>query len=209
MISRILLGMFLLTLCVAPSFGQERFEIQPFVGFKYGGSIPVQQNDLNLAKISIDTSVNAGVSFTFNATENLGLEFLWNRQPTKATGVLSGGGKYPEKININLDQFHGNLLINFNEEDAPLRPFLLFGLGATRGSGQGSSETKFSFGLGGGIKYFFTKNMGVRLQARYAPTYLYSTAGGLWCNWWGYCWVLSNDKFLSQGDVTAGLVIRF
>ena len=76
MISRTVIGMFLFTIFVAPSFGQGRFEIQPFVGFKFGGNIPVQQNELNLAKINIDTSVNAGVSFTFNATENLDLEFL-------------------------------------------------------------------------------------------------------------------------------------
>ena len=45
--------------------------------------------------------------------------------------------------------------------------------------------------------------------ARYTPTYLYSTSGGVWCNWWGYCWVVPNDHFLQQGDVTGGIVFRF
>jgi hypothetical protein len=85
----------------------------------------------------------------------------------------------------------------------------LFGLGASDISGGGSSTTKFSTALGGGVKFFATRHLGFRVQARYAPTYLYSTTRGVWCNWWGYCWVVPNNHFLDQGDVTAGFVFRF
>ena len=60
-----------------------------------------------------------------------------------------------------------------------------------------------------GLKYFFSQHIGLRLQARYAPTYLFSEAGGVWCNWWGVCWVVSNDKFLNQFDTSAGVIFRF
>jgi opacity protein-like surface antigen len=123
--------------------------------------------------------------------------------------VLPGGADDPDKVSINLDQFHGNILLNLRDEEEKLRPFILFGLGATRSSGAGSSLTRFSFGLGAGVKYFFTQGMGVRLQARWAPTYLYSTSGGVWCNWWGFCWTLPRDNLLHQGDVSAGWIFRF
>ena len=208
MIARILYSTLLLLLCVVPTPAQGRFELQPFVGYKSGGSVPVGSNELNINKIKFKRSINAGVSFAVNATDTLGLEFLWNRQPSQAIGQLSSGGDDPWTFDANLDQFHGNLLSNFNP-DGKFRPFLLFGLGATRASSGDSAKTNLSFALGGGIKYFFTDHMGVRLQARYVPTYLFSTVAGTWCDWWGYCWIVPNDHYMSQGDVTAGWIFRF
>ena len=169
-----LLAVFALAVAAAPAFGEGNWEVQPFVGYKFGGNIPVGDNDFDFTKIKIDPSVNVGVTAGYNFTEGLGLEFMWNRQPTKAVGILAAGGEDSEKVSVNLDQFMGNFLIHFRDSEEKLRPFILLGFGATRGSGEGSSRTQFSFGVGGGIKYFFTENMGLRLQARYAPTYLYS-----------------------------------
>jgi opacity protein-like surface antigen len=111
---------------------------------------------------------------------------------------------------VNVDQFHGNLVISFGgEEQHKLHPFFLFGLGASRIAGAGDSVTKFSYGLGGGVKYFVTPKFGIRAQIRYAPTYLYSTSGGVWCNWYGFCFVVPNDHYLNQGDATIGAIFRF
>ncbi len=189
----------------------QRVEVTPFVGYKVGGDVPVEpeRNDIDVKTIRFDDSVSAGVTVGFNVTEHFGLEFLWNRQPTKATGLLSGGGVFPTKADVDLDQYHGNFVYNFRDGDSKLRPFLLFGLGATRAAASDSSETRFSFGVGGGAKYFFHPNMGLRLQARWTPTYLYSTAGGVWCDWWGWCWVMPNDHYMNQGDFTAGWIFRF
>jgi len=199
-------------LCTGSALGQGRFEVQPFVGYKFGGTAPVSSDavePMNINKIQFKAGVAYGLTVGADVAENFGLEFLWNRQDTQAVGKLKGGEEYPERIDANLDQFHGNFLIYVADRESSLRPYFLFGLGATRASGADSSITKFSFGLGGGLKYFFSDNMGVRLQMRYTPTYLYSTAGGVWCDWWGFCWVVPNDKFLNQGDVTAGWTFRF
>jgi hypothetical protein len=188
---------------------QDRFEIQPFAGYKYGGGVDVASNPLGIHRINVDSSVAYGVTATFNPTARLGLEFLWDRQPTNATGKFSGGGTYPTKIGFTMDQYHGDFLYSFTDHLSKLEPFLLVGFGASNMHGGGSSTTKFSFGLGGGVKYFMTRHIGFRVQARYTPTYAYSTSGGVWCNWWGYCWVVPNDHFIQQGDVTGGVVFRF
>lgn len=194
---------------VSTALGQGTIEIQPFIGYTVGGTIPVNSNDLNIREIKFDGGSSYGATVGFNATEHLGFEFMWKRQSTEAVGKLSGGGDFEETIGVNLDQYHGNFILHFTDEDEAVRPFALIGLGATRGAGDGSSQTNFSFGVGGGLKYFFSQHIGLRLQARYAPTYLFSEAGGVWCNWWGVCWVVSNDKFLNQFDTSAGIIFRF
>jgi opacity protein-like surface antigen len=198
-----------LALCSCSASAQTRFEIQPFVGYKFGGGTDVGPNTLGLSHIDIDSSIAYGVTATYNPSEHTGVEFLWNHQPTNASGALVGGGTYPIKIGATLDQFHGNFLYSFAGHESKVEPFVLFGLGATDMHGDGSSTTKFSWAVGGGLKYFVSRHVGFRVQARYVPTYLYSTSGGVWCNWWGYCWVVPNDHFLNQGDVTGGVILRF
>ena len=192
-----------------PAAAQYRFELQPFAGYKFGGGADVAGNPLGISRINIDSSVAYGATATFNPSENFGLEFLWNRQTTNASGAFFGGGTYPQRIGVTLDQFHGDFLFSFAGHGSKVEPFVLLGLGATDMHGAGSSTTKFSFGVGGGVKYFVSRHVGFRVQARYAPTYLYSTSGGVWCNWWGYCWVVPNDHFLQQSDVTGGIIFRF
>ncbi len=190
------------------SWGQS-IEITPFVGYKFGGSVPVQSDKIDVNKIEFDDSVSAGINAGFNFTEHFGVEFMWSRQPTKAVGILPGGGEFSQKADVNLDQYFGHILYTFRDEDAKLRPFIFGGAGATRLSGMGSSETRFGFDLGGGVKYFFHPNIGARLQARWTPTYLYSTVGGVWCDWWGWCYTIPNDHYMNQGEVSAGVIFKF
>jgi len=199
----------LIVVSVVPAAAQDRFEVQPFAGYKWGGSSQVAINGLGINSISLDGSVAYGVTASFNPAEHLGVEFRWNRQPTNAVGHYYGGTTYPTKIGVTLDQFHGDFLYSIAGHGSKVEPFVLFGIGATDMHGSGSSTTKFSWSVGGGVKYFVSRHIGFRAQARYAPTYLYSTNGGVWCNWWGYCWVVSNDHFLNQGDVTGGVIFRF
>ena len=74
---------------------------------------------------------------------------------------------------MTVRQLHGNVLRNFGAGDARLRLFAFAGLGATFFSADDlESETKFSFGLGGGVKYFPWKAIGFRGHFRYKPTML-------------------------------------
>ena len=204
-----LISLTMLAVALASVSHAQKIEVTPHVGYKWGGSVPVQSEEQDINKIKFDPSMSAGVNVGYNFTENFGVEFLWNRQFSKATGLLSEGGEFQSKISVNLDEYFGNLVYNFRDEDAKLRPFLLGGMGATRASGGGSAESRVSFNVGGGVKYFFHNNMGLRMQIRWNPTYLYSTSGGVWCNWWGGCYVIPNDHYMNQGEATIGWIFRF
>ena len=51
------------------SWGQS-IEITPFVGYKFGGSVPVQSDKIDVNKIEFDDSISAGINAGFNFTEH-------------------------------------------------------------------------------------------------------------------------------------------
>ena len=202
----------LLVICLAGVLPAQRFEIAPFAGYKFGGDVPVQSDrpvvrDVEWVKFS--PSLAYGVNAAYNLNENFALEFLWSRQPTKAKAWLRGGYQVLENVDVNLDQFIGAVVYNFRDSYARARPFLTFGIGALRGSGNHTAETKPTYHIGGGLKLFINDNMGFRFQARWTPTYLFSTPGGVWCDWWGYCWEIPNDHYMNQGEASVGWIFRF
>ena len=131
----------------------------------------------------------AGVYVTPNAE----VEFLWNRQLSQ----FDASNPAPSQLlaDVSVDNYHGNFVYNWFESDAKVRPFLFGGIGATHyspgdpvslpkvTSATGiDSATKFSFTWGGGVKLYPTPHFGVRLSARWTPTYIKSDAGGIWCD---------------------------
>ncbi len=206
---RALVAFSVLMLCSLPCLGQYQFEIQPMTGYKFGGGVDVGANIYDVNRINIASSISYGMTATYNPTEYLGVEFLWDRQPTKAAASFAGGGTLPTKVGFTMDQYQGNFLVSLRGHGSEVEPFVLFGVGASNMRGGGSSTTKSSLGAGGGVKYFLTPHLGLRLQARYAPTYAYTTRGGIWCNWWGVCWSVPYNHFINQGEVTGGVIFRF
>ena len=107
----------------------------------------------------------------------------------------------------------GNFVFHFAERESKMRPFAFFGVGASDLSPDRSGvngATRFAFSLGGGAKYNFSKHLGFRGQAKWSPTYITTTDGGYWCDpFWGGCWVVGNDHYLHEFDVTGGITLRF
>jgi opacity protein-like surface antigen len=102
-------------------------------------------------------------------------------------------------------QLHGNVVYRFNGADARLQPFAFAGLGATFFRAEDvPSETKFSFGFGGGARYFFARSIGVRGHVRYKPTMLGDTESDDFCDPFGFC-----QGTLHQVELAAGAVVRF
>jgi hypothetical protein len=208
----------LLTAAMALAEDTPKFEVQPFIGGTVGGGIPIRTSagtsTVELGTLDVKSGLNAGVTFGANLGERGGAEFLWRRQysETELPSTYVPKGVDPT-VNLDIDQYQGNFLYHFADADQKIRPFVLFGMGATtyRGStgDYSQSNTRFSMGFGGGVKYYFGKHVGFRGQVRWTPTYLYSTAGGMWCGWYGYCYVISNDTWQNQVDFTGGVILRF
>ena len=136
-------------------------------------------------------------------TPQWGAEVLWTQQ-SSALQIGTDAGS-ADLFTMTVRQLQGNVLRNFGAGDARLRFFAFAGLGATFFSADDlESETKFSFGLGGGVKYFPWKAIGFRGHFRYKPTLLNDEDAGRFCDPFGFC-----QGSLQQIEVAGGAVVRF
>lgn len=199
----------------------KRLEISGNVGYTLSDGV---SGDAHLAgdgniydRIDPQDSVSFSLTLGYFVTENWEIELLWDRQPTK---LEIGGTNTFEIGDLNLDNYHGLVSYNFGDSDAQARPFISFGLGATRAgsldfTGPGGvnrsidGSTKFSGTVGAGVKVYPSDTVGLRLGARWTPTYVKSDSAGWWCDpYWG-CYVLSDAQYANQFEFSAGVTLRF
>ena len=92
-----------------------------------------------------------------------------------------------------------------------VRPFGLFTAGLTHFNPkpkERSSEWRFSFGFGGGVKAFVSEHLGFRFQGRLLFPY-FGGGGGLWCSAPGGCFVTLDGRVALQLDFTGGIILAF
>jgi opacity protein-like surface antigen len=144
-----------------------------------------------------------GIQFARFFTPNWGVEGLWTEQ-SSALRLETGDGS-ADLFSMAVRQLHGNAVYQLGAADSRLRPFVFAGLGATFLTGDElQSETKMSFGLGGGVKYFPWQTIGIRGHVRYKPTLLNDEEAGRFCDPFGFC-----QGTLQQFEFAVGAVIRF
>jgi len=186
-------------------------EVQPFIGYRFGGGFTVSQTTSEGPR-GIDLNIESG--YTWGATVGVlfadvwEAEFMWSRQDSELSAETLGFPK-TNLFSMNVNQFHGNVLIHIADADASLIPYVLFGLGTTvfdpdlEGLG---SVTKFSYGLGLGIKGYFTDHAGIRAQFRFTPTYI-DTTPGIFCDL--FCYIVETADWTNQFEFTVGASLRF
>ena len=119
-----------------------------------------------------------------------------------------------------MSTYHGYFGYNFFEPEAKVRPFVLFGLGATSfGSVDFTTlngtpftidgSTQFSTTLAAGVKMFPSPGFGFRAGVQWIPTYIKSDADGYWCDPWFGCYVVGDARYSNQWDLSAGVIVRF
>lgn len=196
----------------APLLAQD-FEVTPFFGARFGGGVPVTpfttDDGFLVAGVELKTSSAYGLTFDAGVTENFQLELLWSRQDGTIRGANAASTEKVDLVNAKVDQYHFNLLYQSGGEDDGVRPFILAGAGASRIAPGGglTAQTHFSFGFGGGVKLFFTQHLGLRIQGRWAPTYI-GKDDVVFCSING-CFEADVRRTLNQGELTGGLILRF
>ena len=86
----------------------------------------------------------------------------------------------PPRQHVILDQFHGDFSHETPIEDwaSWARPFVLASVGATHVSGSSNiSFTRFSFGIGAGIRFYASRHLGFKIQAEWLPVLRGSARG--------------------------------
>ena len=169
----------------------------------YTASAGLEQQAPELSGLAVGGGFTWGVQAARSFGAHWGAEVSWTQQSSALELETSAGSA--DLFSMTVGQLHGDAVYHFGAADARLRPFVFAGVGATFLSGDDlESETKLSFGLGGGVKYFPGKSFGVRGHVRYKPTLLNDDDAGRFCDPFGFC-----QGTLHQFELGVGAIFRF
>jgi hypothetical protein len=184
------------------------WEITPFAGGRIGGALNV--DDATYNRLEFKDAPTYGLAIGADLNDESALEVLWSHQETTLKGRQSADGMKVDVTQLGADQVFLNGLYYLAE--GKLRPFALGGLGVSMWNPYGNydSVTQFAWALGGGMKYYLTKQLGLRFDARWVPTVL-SSDSSVFCrsDLGGQCTVRSGGTLIDQFEFTGGLVLRF
>jgi hypothetical protein len=199
-------------LAASAAWAQDpRVELSGTAGWTFSDGVNVGSIDEAPIQIGPKDAFSWGARLGFNVSPNIELGFLFASQSTdlEATGIIN------RTIPQTVYNYHGYVAYNFGDSDATVRPYFLGGLGATQyGSldtavGSIDGETKFSTTWALGLKMFPNPKFGLRLEARWTPTYIKSDPEGYWCDpYWG-CYTVGDAEYSNQFELSGGIIIRF
>jgi hypothetical protein len=188
-------------LALAAPAGAQSWEASATVGYTTAAGLDRQAPELSGLAVRGGFTWGAQAAYAF--TPHWSAEVSWARQSSGLQLETAAGSA--DLFSMSVGQLHANAVFRFGAEDARLRPFVFAGVGATfLGGDELESETKLSFGLGGGVAYFLAKPYGVRAHVRYKPTLLDDDDAGRYCDPFGFC-----QGTLNQLELAVGAVVRF
>jgi opacity protein-like surface antigen len=235
MTSRIVLATIVTASLGAAAWAQDpRFEASGSIGWTFSDGVTGSATDRfgnEFTRIDPQDAFSWNVRAAFLVNHNMEVGALFAMQSSNlgitVRNVTTTTGE-PFKIgDENLYNYHGYLAYNFGES-SKIRPYVLFGLGATQFGDVSVNlakvpvqvdstqqqrtipgSTKFSTLWGAGVKVYPSKSIGLRLEGRWTPTYVKSDSAGWWCDpYWG-CYVVGNAQYSNQWELSGGITLRF
>jgi opacity protein-like surface antigen len=181
------------------------FELTPFVGYRWGGTIFADQTFLFGQDVDVAPSANLGVNFALPLGDTgMKLELMANRQ---ASELETDSGLFEpdnEVADIDVTYLHAGLQIPFAQSRNATPYFIVSGGLANLDpqiSGV-SAENRFSASAGLGVKIPMSSILSVRLEGRGYYTSLEEEDDCTICDYF------YNEDFY-QGEVNLGLSISF
>ena len=185
------------------------FEFTPQVSIRTTMSFHTEPGvDGMSSKVVLESGPSKALSFGVRLNDEDLVEIRWARQDTQVR--VTGPAITPFKQSVTLDQFHLDCSHEYIVPEWPewARPYIMGSVGVTHISGTAGfvSFSRFSFGIGGGVKAFPFRHLGFKAQAQWVT---------LWVNpevdaYCGVgCIIHIGGKLSSQGEVIVGPVFRF
>jgi outer membrane protein W len=167
----------------------------------YTSSSEIDMKAVGIQDLKIEDSFTWGLEATYFFTSHLGAEVLWVRQGSELTIENQTG--IAELFELDINHLQGNFVYQFGAEQM-LKPFVFAGVGAAFFSADDlESETKWSWDVGGGVKWFPTEWLGARVHARYNSIRLNDSSSDF-CDPFGFC-----QDSLDQFEIMGGIVFQF
>ena len=181
------------------------FELTPFIGYRWGGTIFADQTFIFGEDVNVAPSANFGINFALPLGDSgLKLELMANRQ---ASELETEGGLFePENqvADIDVTYLHAGLQVPFaRSRNASPYAIISGGLASFDPKINGvSTENRFSASAGLGVKIPMNRNMAVRLEGRGYYAALEDQSDCSFCDYF-----YNRDFF--QGEVNLGLSFSF
>ena len=182
--------------------GDDKIELTPFVGYRFGGGF---ENYYTGTKYSLDSAESYGFTFDFPTSDETKVELMFSRQPTD---LDVDGFNNTDKITVDMTYYHVGAIYQ-PSDDEKVQPFVGVTIGATHMKPHypdTSSETNFSMNFTGGVKFHFSEHVGIRLDGRILATFVNGNAA-IFCG--GGCSFGYAGNAIWQGEATAGLILAF
>ena len=185
-----------------------RFDFTPFLGYRTSTSFPIEPHVSGMnPRVVLDSNPSYGVSFGVRLQEDGLVEVRWARQDSYVHS--EDITPQPPRQRVVLDQFHGDFSREFLVEEwgSWAKPFALASVGATHVSGATSINfTRFSFGIGAGVRFYASRHFGFKIQAEWLPLFVDPHVAFI-CG--SGCIVHVGGTLSSQGEVVVGPLLRF
>jgi hypothetical protein len=185
-----------------------RFDFAPIIGYRTSMNFPIEPHVTGTnPHITLDASPSYGASFGIRPQEDDLVEIRWTRQDSYVHS--EDVSLQPPRQRVVLDQFHGDFSHEYIVENwaSWARPFVMGSVGATHMSNSTNvSATRFSFGLGGGVRFYIGRHLGFKVQAEWLPIFLDPHVAFI-CG--PGCIVGVGGTISNQGEVLVGPILRF
>jgi opacity protein-like surface antigen len=187
---------------------EPKFTLSLFVGARFGGNIAINTPNVNYLPIS--SSPNWGFNAGVRLVPHLFGEFMFNRQTTTLSAHdIPTNDIVPLTNRAHLDMYQVSLLYEI-WTPSRLRPYVVGGIGDTHFDSNGilSFNDRFSYNLGGGVKYIFAPPAALRAEIRWSPSRT-TSANATFCDPFLGCFVTPISNHAEQWQANVGIEFRF
>lgn len=181
-----------------------RFEATLFGGYRDGGDL--DNIDPAIDPYKLDSGSVFGIALNLQQTEDAYYELSYNRQ--------SAGVEETSQFDMSIEYLHIGGYVTFRDPESRWVPYFLMTVGATRFSpdrNEFDDVIEPSLAIGAGVKVRFTKNFGLRLEARGYGTFMDSDSD-LFCISAPpslTCEISVQGDTLIQGQALVGVTVGF
>lgn len=185
----------------------SQVEITPTFGYTISGKVKAVDGDIN-----VEGAASYGGIIGVEIIEHSFIEFTYRRSTPTVVYQPYNSNEDGRQGTSGIEQYNLGFAQEFEISNDQVLPFANFTMGSTRYTLQDGATNYdswlFSMSFGGGIKYFFTDNIGLRLQTNLV---LPSAFGGnnIYCGWYG-CYPVSTYYIpLVHWDNSLGIIFKF
>ncbi len=189
---------------------RDTVEINPFAGYLFGGQFGRTFDDDfdRHSRLQVDDEAVYGGRLGFNITSLFEIEFEYAQSETEL--VFEGRDDFApdDRIgDLRFQYFMGYATFNFGRGRAV--PYFTIGSGAAhirpRISGVPTdSDTRYTAGIGGGVKYFFNPHFALRFDGRAYSSYLGDSQ--VICGPSNAC---TESNWVTNGVANGGIILAF